>query len=129
MDNNATSNSPSPEAYQAVYDALWAHRDRAAAQAIALDAIRAWRHAVPRTASVDFSALDAALDAAALGDDVPLQRIVPPANLPEAVTAHRTVMDARRQALAAARLVWDSIEAAAIRDIDRHLHADPTAGR
>lgn len=121
MENSTTSKSPTPDAYQAACDALWAHRDRAAAQAIALDAIRTWRHTLTHTAAVDCSALDAVLDAAALGDDVPLKRIVPPASLSEAVVAHRAVMEARRQAIAAVRLVWDGIEAAAIREIDRHL--------
>lgn len=44
-----------------------------------------------------------------------------PTSLPEAVTAYREVMHARRRSLAAARLVWDQIEAAAIRGIDRNM--------
>lgn len=126
MENSTTSKSPTPDAYQAACDALWAHRDRAAALAIALDAIRTWRHQQQR-GTVDFAALDAVLDAAALGDDLPLQRLVRPASLPEAVAAHRAVMDARQRALDAARLVWDHVEAAAVRDIDRHLHSRAAA--
>ncbi|WP_229869836.1 hypothetical protein [Streptomyces flaveolus] len=120
--DNTTARNPIAGMYQAALDALRAHPNYADAMAAALDAIRAWRHLQPHTAAADFASLDAVLDAAALSADVPLPRYERPASLPEAVAAHRAVMDARRQALAATRLVWDGIEAAAIRDIDRHLH-------
>jgi hypothetical protein len=126
VDNSTTPTSPTLDAYQRACDALWAHRDRAAVQAMALDAIRTWRHQQQRGA-VDFAPLDAVLDAAALGDDVPLQRLNRPASLPEAVAAHRTVMDARQHALEAVRMVWDHVEAAAVREIDRHLPHPPAA--
>ncbi|MDV6290298.1 hypothetical protein R2F25_30275 [Streptomyces sp. UP1A-1] len=118
---DSTTRNPIAGMYQAALDALRSHPNYADAMAAALDAVRAWRHQQPHTAAVDFAPLDAVLDAAALSADVPLPQHERPASLSEAVVAHRAVMEARRQALAAVRLVWDGIEAAAIREIDRHL--------
>lgn len=121
MDNSPPGKGPTPEAYQAACDALWAHRDRANAYEAGLDAIRAWRHQLPHTAAAEFAGLDAILDALVGSASPPLHVVRKPASLQEAVGAHRAVMRERRTALAATRAVWDSIEAAAIRDIDRHM--------
>ncbi|CAL9593512.1 hypothetical protein SUDANB1_05273 [Streptomyces sp. enrichment culture] len=123
MDNTAAPHGSSPDQ---VHKELQAHRDRVAALADALNSIRAWRHTLPHTAAVHFAPLDAILDALAL-DESGLLQIEQPASLQEAVTAYRTVLTARRQALAATGLVWDRIEAAAIREIDRHMPR-PTGG-
>lgn len=119
MDNTTTSTGPTQWAYDQACKALHAHRDRASVLADALNNIRAWRHLQPHGAA-DFAPLDAILDALALDESVPLLQIEQPASLQEAVAAYRTVMGARREAGAAARLVWDQIEAAAIREMDRH---------
>lgn len=123
MTENTTTapNGPTQHAYDAACAALWAHRDRAAALVAGLDAIRAWRHLQPHAAAVAFAGLDAILDDLVDGAEIPLQRLKRPTSLPEAVAAHRAVMDARRQALAATGLVWDQIEGAAVREIDRHM--------
>ncbi|MFG2468701.1 hypothetical protein ACGFXB_25045 [Streptomyces canus] len=120
VDNTTTSTGPTQWSYDQACRALWAHRDNAAVLADALSNIRAWRHLQPHGAA-DFGPLDAILDALALDDTVPLLQIEQPTSLQEAVAAYRTVMGARRQAAAAARLVWDQIEAAAIREMDRHI--------
>lgn len=113
---------PTQDAYDAACAALWAHRDRADTQGAALDAIRAWRHLQPHTAApTEFAGLDAILDSLSLDDEVPLRQINRPTTLPEAVAAYRDVLNARARALNATRLVWDRIEAAAIREIDRHM--------
>jgi hypothetical protein len=121
VDTTTSHHGPTPEAYEAACTALWAHRDRADALSAALASIRAWRHLLPHRDVAELGPLDAILDSIALDSDVPLRRIARPTNLPEAVAAHRAVMDARRQAIAATRLVWDQIEAAAIRDINRYM--------
>lgn len=97
----------------------WAQHDRANSLAAALDAVRAWRLTQPNSA--ELAPLDAVLDAVAVGDDVPLLRLQA-TTLPEAVAAHREVMQARTRALDAVRLVWDQVEAASMRTIDEHLH-------
>lgn len=121
MDNTTTTKSPTPEAYEAACAALWAHRDRANALEAGLDAIRAWRHTLPAGNTAEFAGLDAILDALVDGVAAPLQRLKPPTSLQEAVAAHRAVMRERGTALAATRVVWDQIEAAAVREIDRHM--------
>lgn len=121
MDNSPAPKGPTPDAYDAACRALWAHRDRADALAAALDSIRVWRHTQPHTDPAAFAGLDAVLNAAILDGAAPLLLIQRPESLPEAVTAYRQVLRARQQALAATRLVWDQVEAAAIREIDRHL--------
>ena len=103
MDDTTTSKSPTPDAYEAACAALWAHRDRATAFEAGLDAI---------------------LDALVGDVASPAQRLQQPTNLQEAVAAYRTVMRERRKALAATGVVWDQIEAAAIREIDRHMTRD-----
>jgi hypothetical protein len=118
---DTTTKGPTPEAYQAACDALWVHRDRADALTAGLEAIRAWRHMQPHAAGPEFGPLDAVLDSLALDGDDPVRQIARPTTLPEAIAAYRGAMTARRRALAAARLVWDQIEAAAMREIDRHL--------
>lgn len=110
-----------PVSYQTALDVLLAHPNQADALAAALDAIRAWRHTLPHSAAVDLAPLDAILDAAILVDDVPLRAADRPTSLQTAVAAHRSVIEARREALAAAQLVWDRIEAASIRAIDRYM--------
>ncbi|MFI9600356.1 hypothetical protein ACIHCX_10825 [Streptomyces sp. NPDC052043] len=112
MDNPTALKGPTPDAYEAACAALWAHRDRADALAAAFDSIRAWRHLQPHGDAVDFAPLDAILDAAAVGGDVPLQQLKRPATAAEAAEAHRVLMNARAQAFEAQRLVWDQIEAA-----------------
>ncbi|MEV5911091.1 hypothetical protein AB0M00_19585 [Streptomyces chartreusis] len=114
--------------YETALDVLTAHPHEADAFAAALDAIRAWRHLQPHSAAVDLAPLDAILDAAAVADDVPLRPGDRPTSLPEACAAHRVVIDARRAALNATQLVWDRIEAASIRAIDRHM-PDPEGAR
>ncbi|MCX4615731.1 hypothetical protein [Streptomyces mirabilis] len=121
MENSTSLNGPTREAYDAACAALWAHRDRANVYEAALDAIRAWRHVVPSGNASEFAGLDAILDALVDGVEAPLQRLQQPANLQEAVAAHRAVMRERGTALAATRVVWDQIEAAAVREIDRHM--------
>lgn len=122
MDNSTPGKSPTPEAYQAACDALWVHRDRANAYEAGLDAIRAWRHKLPHTAAAaEFAGLDTILDALVGSASTPLHVLRKPASLQEAVGAHRAVMRERNAALAATRAVWDSIEAAAMRHIDRHM--------
>jgi hypothetical protein len=122
VDNTTTSKSPTPEAYQAACDALWAHRDRANAYEAGLDAIRAWRHTMRPVHPTEFAGLDAILDALVGDVASPARRLQQqPTSLPEAVTAYREVMRERRTALAATRVVWDQIEAAAIREIDRQM--------
>lgn len=117
MDHNAAPHGPTPDQ---VREELRAHRDSAAALADALNNIRAWRHTLPHTDAVQFAPLDAILDALALDESL-LLRIEQPASLQEAVTAYRMVLDARRRAIESTGLVWDRIEAAAIREIDRHM--------
>ncbi|MCX5562747.1 hypothetical protein [Streptomyces sp. NBC_00038] len=124
MENSSALNGPTQEAYDAACAALWAHRDRANALEAALDAIRVWRHGVPTIHPAEFAGLDAVLDAAVDGVATPLQRLRPPSSLQEAVAAHRAVMRERNTSLAATRVVWDQIEAAALRDIDRHMHPE-----
>ncbi|MFD3714290.1 hypothetical protein [Streptomyces sp. NPDC058677] len=125
MDNTTTSKSPTPEAYQAACDALWAHRDRANALEAGLDAIRAWRHTMRPVHPTEFAGLDAILDALVGDVASPARRLQQPTSLQEAVAAYRDVMRERRTALAATRVVWDQIEAAAIREIDRQMpHGD-----
>lgn len=119
--DNTTSTSPTPEAYQAACDALWAHRDRANAYEAGLDAIRAWRHSMPTGGTGEFAGLDAILDSLAGDAASAVRRLQRPTSLQQAVTVHREVMRERRVALAAVRAVWDHIEAAAIREIDRHM--------
>lgn len=123
MTENTTTapKGPTQDAYNAACTALWAHRDRADRLAAALADIRAWRHLQPHTSGPEFGPLDAILDAVTVDEAAALPVIAEPTSLPEAVTAHREVMNARRRSLAAARLVWDQIEAAAIRGIDRHM--------
>jgi hypothetical protein len=120
VDNTTTSTGPTQWAYDQACRALWTHRDNAAVLANALANIRAWRHLQPHRAA-DFAPLDAILDALALDESVPLLQIEQPTSLPEAVAAYRTVMAGRQQALTATALVWDQIEAAAIREMDRHM--------
>jgi hypothetical protein len=125
VDDTTTSKSPTPDAYEAACAALWAHRDRATAFEAGLDAIRAWRHELPHAgAPAEFAGLDAILDALVGDVASPAQRLQQPTNLQEAVAAYRTVMRERRKALAATGVVWDQIEAAAIREIDRHMTRD-----
>lgn len=121
MTENTTTKGPTPEAFQTAYKALWAQRDRADRLAAVLDDIRAWRHLQPHTAGPEFGPLDAILDAVSVDEAAALPVIAEPTSLQEAVTAYREVMNARRRHLAASRLVWDQIEAAAIRQIDRRL--------
>lgn len=128
MDNSPSQNGPTQWAYDQACKALHAHRERAAALADALDSIRAWRHTQPHTDAVRFAPLDAILDALALDGDALLQ-IEQPASLQEAVTAYRTVLDARRRAIEATGLVWDQIEASAIREIDRHMQRSTGGAR
>lgn len=121
MENSTSLNAPTQDAYDAACAALWAHRDRANALEAALDAIRAWRHATPTVHPAEFAGLDAILDAVVGGVEAPLQRLQQPTSLREAVAAHRTVMRERGTALAATRVVWDQIEAASMREIDRQM--------
>lgn len=124
MTENITTTAPkgpTQDAYNAACTALWAHRDRADRLAAALGDIRAWRHLQPHTAGPELAALDAILDAVTVDEAAALPVIAEPTSLPEAVAAHREVMDARRRSLAAARLLWDQIEHAAIRQLDRFM--------
>lgn len=122
-----TPTNPNQSAYErALVDA---YRDRTLTLADAVNNIRTWRQTVPHTAAVQLAPLDAILDALALGDDVPLLQIEQPTSLQEAVTAYRAVLDARRTAIATTRLVWDQVEASAIREMDRHMTAQNQADR
>ncbi|WP_125262341.1 hypothetical protein [Streptomyces alboflavus] len=87
----------------------------------ALDLVRAWRHRQPHTDAPRYLELDAILDAAAL-DRIEQHLAWPePTSLPEAVTAYRGVLDARRRILADVTHAWDLVEAAAVRNIARFM--------
>lgn len=120
-DTTTAPTGPTQDAHNATHAALWVQRDRADRLAAALDDIRAWRRLQPHTAGPEFGPLDAILDAVSVDEAAALPVISEPTSLQEAVTAYREVMNARRRHLAASRLVWDQIEAAAIRQIDRRL--------
>jgi hypothetical protein len=112
--------TPIANTYAIALDALRAHPSHTDALAAALDAVRAWRHMQPHSAALDCAPLDAVLDAA-LGSGTPQQPLDRPTSLQDAVARHRAVLDARRAAFDALRMVWDQIEAAALREMNRQM--------
>lgn len=116
-----TPSGPTQWAYEQACNALHRHRDRADMLTHTIGAILAWRHLQPHPEAMHLAPLDAILDALSLDVAYARHDQMQPATLPEAVAAHREVMNARARSLEALRLAWDQIEAAAIRDIDRQM--------
>lgn len=121
MDNTHTPPAPTQWRYDQVRASRDRHREHAEMLTNALGAILAWRILQPHPDAVHLAPLDAILDSVTLGLSYE-QHIRPaPATLAEAVAAHREVMRARARGVESVRLTWDQIEAAAVREIDRHM--------
>jgi hypothetical protein len=115
------ANGPTQWAYEQACAALHRHRERADLLSHSIGTILAWRHLQPHPDAVHLAPLDAVLDSLSLDVAYGRHDRTQPSTLAEAVAAHREVMNARARALDAVRLAWDQIEAAAMREIDRHM--------